>query len=77
MSCDIKKFCHLIQDNMINMPKSADYIVSRLCNGNYQACHRYRKFQEFNSMNDDLLDIDLSDQHEVRKFISYLMSLQN
>ena len=46
MTCEIVECCQFFQDNMKNLPKTAEYIRNKLCFGDYESCNRYRIFKE-------------------------------
>ena len=47
MACEILACCQFFNDKMKDMPKSADYIKSRLCNQDYESCARYRIYKAY------------------------------
>ena len=68
MACELLNCCQFFNDHMKGLPKSAAYIVDRLCNGAYEKCSRYRIFQNYGiSSVPPYLDPDDTDQ--VKKII--------
>jgi hypothetical protein len=46
MACEIAACCQFFNDKMKDMPKAAEYIKSKLCNGDYGSCARYKVYKE-------------------------------
>ena len=51
MPCQLVEGCQFFNDNMANMPKSAEYIKTKLCLDNFQACNRFKIYQEYGGEN--------------------------
>lgn len=66
MSCELTVCCQFFNDNMKNMPKSAEYIKKRLCFGDNEACNRFRIYKEFGGENIPI-DLGPDDIEEVKK----------
>jgi hypothetical protein len=49
MSCEIFECCQFFKDNLRQLPKTAEYIKSKLCHGEFQKCSRYMIFKELGS----------------------------
>ena len=47
MACEILECCQFFKDKMKELPKTADYIKTKICLGEYESCARYRILQEF------------------------------
>jgi hypothetical protein len=45
--CERLDCCEFFNDNMQNLPKSAQHIKNKLCFGDYEKCNRYKIFKEF------------------------------
>lgn len=71
MSCQLLKCCQFFKDNMKDLPKSAEYIKSKLCFGDYEKCKRYRIYKEFSSgsMPFDLLPDDAEEAEKMSRCV--------
>ena len=47
MTCELFNCCQFFNDHMQGLPKSAAYIVEKLCNGGFEKCSRYQLFQQY------------------------------
>lgn len=75
MACEIMECCQFFKDNMKNLPKTAEYVMNKLCLGDHEKCNRYRTFKELDE--DDLpSDLDPNDAEEVKKVMLCLRSKQ-
>ena len=75
MSCELMDCCQFFKDNMQGLPKTAEYIKSKLCFGEYGKCNRFRIFKEFGK---DSVPYDLNpdDTDQVKKVIRCLQNRQ-
>ena len=71
MACEILECCQLFKDKMKELPKTADYIKTKICHGEYESCARYRIFQEFGRGHIPL-ELHPDDTEEVKKVIHCL-----
>lgn len=71
MTCKLVECCQFFNNTMKDMPKAADYIKSKLCLGDYQACIRYQIYTKFGGENvpSDIYPDDVAD---VKKAIDCL-----
>ena len=71
MACEILACCQFFNDNMKNMPKTAEYIEKRLCLGDYVSCNRFSIYKEFGG---DHIPVGLhpDDAEEMKKVIQCL-----
>ena len=75
MPCDLIEGCQFFNDNMENLPKSAEYIRNKLCLGDFQLCSRYRLYQEFGGENIPPF-LNPGDAEDVRKAVQWLRKKQ-
>ena len=47
MACEIVADCQFFNDKMKDMPKSAEYIKSKLCLGDFESCARYKIYKDY------------------------------
>lgn len=66
MKCDILDCCHFILEHMDNFPKTAEYLKSKLCHGDYEKCPRHRIYLGFDS-EDVPFDLDLNDAENMQR----------
>lgn len=71
MGCELLDCCQFFKETMQGMPKTAEYIKNRLCFGNYEACNRYRIYEEFGKSSIPS-DLDPDDAEQVRKILKCL-----
>jgi hypothetical protein len=76
MACEIMACCQFFNDKMKDMPKSADYIKSKLCLGDYESCARYRIYKEYGGISIPL-DMFPNDREEVNRVIQCLRNKQS
>ncbi|MGB9082885.1 MAG: hypothetical protein WCD00_16435 [Desulfuromonadaceae bacterium] len=60
---------------MESFPKSADYIIQKLCIGDHTACNRFKIYKEFGGK-DIPPGLDPDDTEEVKKIIQCLRKKQ-
>ena len=66
MPCELFDCCQFFNDNMKNLPISADYIRNRVCLADYHSCTRYRIYREYRG--EDIPPyLNASDVEEVQK----------
>ena len=75
MACEIMACCQFFNDNMKNMPKTAEYIKRRLCSVDYASCNRFRIYKEFGGENIPP-NLDPDDTEQVKKVIQCLRKKQ-
>lgn len=51
MQCVLLQCCQFFNDNMKDLPKSAEYIRTKLCLEDPESCNRFRIYQEFGGEN--------------------------
>ena len=73
MECDILDCCHFVMENLENFPKTARYLTSKLCLGDYQKCNRYRIYLGFGE-EDIPFDLDLNDAENMQRIRECLQS---
>lgn len=74
MKCEFLGCCRFFNDKMKNMPKSAEYIMNKVCLDNYESCARFKVFKELGADN-----IPLSlypDDKEVQQVLHCLRNRQ-
>ena len=71
MACALIDYCHFFHDNMKDMPKTAEYIKSKLCYGDYEHCNRFRMYQQLEGV-DVQCEPNPSDAKEVDKLVQSL-----
>jgi len=65
-TCELFACCQFFDDNMENLPKTAEYIKNKLCFNDYQSCNRYLMYQKFTG--EDIPPyLDPNDTEEVKK----------
>lgn len=47
MACELIQCCRFFTDNMKDLPKTAEYIRSKLCLDDFEACTRFRIYKEY------------------------------
>lgn len=67
--------CQFFNENMKEMPKAADYVKARLCHDDYEACNRFKIYQEFGT-NNIPSDLDPEDTEQVKKILNCLRTKQ-
>lgn len=75
MACEIVACCQFFNNKMKDMPKSADYIKSKLCLRDYESCARYRIYKECGGKSIPL-DLFPDDTEEVNNVIQCLQNKQ-
>lgn len=75
MACELMAYCQFFSDKMESLPKSADYIIQKLCLGDHTACNRFKIYNEFGGK-DVPPGLDPDDTEEVKKIIRCLRKKQ-
>jgi hypothetical protein len=75
MACELMDCCQFFNDNMKNLPKTAEYIKAKLCFGDFECCNRFRIYKEFGRDNIPF-GLDPFDVEEVKKIIQCLRNKQ-
>lgn len=75
MACEIVAYCQFFNDNMKNLPKTAEYIQNKLCYGDYKSCNRFKIYKESGGA-DVPFDLNPSDTEEVKKAMRCLRERQ-
>lgn len=73
MACEIVECCQFFKDNLRNLPKTAEYIQSRLCFGEYENCSRYRIYKVTGDENVPF-HLNPEDQEAIKKVKQCLQS---
>lgn len=71
MPCELFDCCQFFEKNMQALPKAAEYIRNKLCQGDFRSCSRYRIFKEYKG-NEVPACLNQSDLEEVLKAIECL-----
>ncbi|RII29050.1 MAG: hypothetical protein CXR31_04050 [Geobacter sp.] len=75
MACELLACCQFFNDNMKNLPKTAEYIKEKLCFADFASCIRFRIYKEFDGVNIPP-GLDPLDVEEVEKVIACLRKKQ-
>jgi hypothetical protein len=74
--CELLACCQFFSDNMMNLPKAAEYIKNKLCLGDYESCNRFRIYKESGGTNVPPY-YDPADADEVKKALQCLQTKQD
>lgn len=74
MACQLLDCCQFFKD-LVNFPRTAEYIRQKLCLGDYESCSRFRIFKGYKGK-DALLYLDPGDEEAVKKAIRCLQRKQ-
>lgn len=66
MTCELLECCQFFNNNMKELPKSAEYIKNKHCLGDPESCNRFRIYKEFGGENLPYY-LDSTDSEEVAK----------
>lgn len=66
MACEIQECCQFFKDNMKDLPKTAEYIMMKLCFGDFERCNRFKIYKELGKGSVPS-DLDPQDTEEVEK----------
>jgi hypothetical protein len=76
MACSLMDCCQFFNDNMKEMPKTAEYVKDRLCRGNYEVCNRFKIYHEFGKSSVPR-GLDPEDTEQVKKVLRCLRGKQD
>jgi len=71
MACELIECCQFFKENMKDLPKAAEYIRTKLCQGEYEMCNRYQIYKEYGSAPPSPY-LDAADSEVVKKALQCL-----
>lgn len=75
MACEILDCCQFFNDNMKNLPKTAEYIKDKVCFDDFESCSRFKMYK---AAGEGAAPLDLypDDTEDVKKVMTCLQKKQ-